>query len=491
MKRSQILIKTLSILLFTFLGFLTMGYHPGIEDDGVYLAAVRADLQPALYSHDSDFFRLQLQATVFDRWMAHFVDVTGINVSLAEMLWQLLMLFSILWAAHSIAQHLFPEARAQWAGIALLSAMFTLPVAGTALYLVDQHLHPRAIATALILFAVERILDRRKWQAVPLLLLAAVMHPIMGALGISFCCFLAFTMTESAYLWFRGWRGSLAAAVPLGWIFEPPSPTWRQALQTRSYYFLYRWAWYEWLGVLAPLVLFWFLYRYANKRGDWKLARFALAILLFGIFQQTFAMIALGVPALVRLTPLQPMRYLHLVYLFMVLIGGCLMGRYVLQRKGWRWGTFLLVIFVGMWYPQRFMFAASPHIEWPGRTSDNQWLQAFQWIRLNTPTDAYFALDPKYLEAPGEDYHGFRALAERSQLADDIKDTAVVTQVPQLGPEWARQVQAQQGWSHFQLADFERLKQQFGVDWTLVRYPAPAGLDCRWHNRELAVCRIP
>ncbi len=137
------------------------------------------------------------------------------------------------------------------------------------------------------------------------------------------------------------------------------------------------------------------------------------------------------------------------------------------------------------------MFDGSPHLELPGVKSTNPWLQSFAWIRMNTPTDAYFAMDPHYLAAPGEDYHSFRALAERSQLADAIKDTAVVTQVPELGPAWDRQVTAQAGWNHFALADFERLKNDFGVNWVLVSYPAPVGLACRWHNDTLAVCQIP
>jgi hypothetical protein len=93
--------------------------------------------------------------------------------------------------------------------------------------------------------------------------------------------------------------------------------------------------------------------------------------------------------------------------------------------------------------------------------------------------------------APGEDYHSFRALAERSVLADAIKDTAVVTQVPDLGPVWLEQTTATEGWSHFQLADFERLKTKFGVDWVVVSYPPPTGLICPWHNGVLTVCRIP
>jgi hypothetical protein len=153
-----------------------------------------------------------------------------------------------------------------------------------------------------------------------------------------------------------------------------------------------------------------------------------------------------------------------------------------------------------MFVSQRMLFSGSEHLEVPGRSSSNPWLQAFTWVRQNTPTDAYFALDPEYLAAPGEDYHSFRALAERSQLADNIKDTAVVTQVPELGEVWAGQVRAQGceppgssgcKWSGFQLADFERLKTEFGVDWVLVSYPAPPGLGCRWHNGALAVCQIP
>ena len=54
------------------LGFVVMGYHPGLEDDGIYLTAVKADLNPALYPYNANFFRLQMEATVFDEWMAQF-----------------------------------------------------------------------------------------------------------------------------------------------------------------------------------------------------------------------------------------------------------------------------------------------------------------------------------------------------------------------------------------------------------------------------------
>jgi hypothetical protein len=484
------------ILALSIVAFAVMGYHPGIEDDSVYLAAVKSNLNPALYPHDSAFFRVQLQATFFDKWVADFAHWSGIPVAGTELLWQFASIALILFGCWSIARKLFSEERAQWAGVAMVGAMLTLPVAGTALYLADQHLHPRNVATGIILLAVSRILAGKRWQAAPLLLVAFLFHPIMAAMGISFCFFLTVAMMEPVHVWLRQWREagqtSIAAAfVPLGWIFEPPTPIWHKALETRAYYFLYRWAWYEWLGALAPLFLFWLLWRVAQKQGKTLLARFSLAILVYGVFQQLVAIIMLSSPSLVRLTPLQPMRFLHLIYFFMTLLGGCLLGKYLLKAHVWQWALFLLIANGTMYASQRALFAGSEHLEMPGQQSANPWLQAFGWIRQNTPAGAYFALDPHYLQAQGEDYHSFRALAERSQLADAIKDTAVVTQVPELGPVWERQVDAQKGWPNFQLADFERLKAEFGVDWVLVSLPQPAGLTCRWHNGSLAVCQIP
>jgi len=488
-----------ALLILAGIGFLVMGYHPGAEDDGVYLAAVKADLNPALFPHDSEFFKLELKTTVFDTWVAAFVRGTGMPVVWAELLWHFLSLFFIVLAGWTIVSQLFEEASARWAGIAMLVAMFTLPVAGTALYIVDQYLEPRAPSTALILFGVSRILAGKRWQAVPLLFVAFIIHPLMGALGISFCCVQTLTFFEPLHARLRNLQERLAAEatapiaaiVPFGWIFGDPSRIWLKALRSRHWFRLYQWRWYEWLGAIGPLVLFWVVSRVARKQGEVKLARFATAILIYGIFQQAVAMVILSPLAPMGLSTLEPMRYLHLVYIFLTLIGGAYLGRHALKTRVWRWAVFLLLANGGMFFAQRQLFAGTEHIELPGRPSANPWLQAFDWIRHNTPEDAYFALDPHYMADPGEDYHGFRALAERSALADAIKDTSVVTKVPALGPDWERQIEAQKGWPHFRLADFERLKAEFGVNWVLVSYPQPAGLPCRWHNASLAVCQVP
>src|SRR5208337_4750595 len=160
----------------------------------------------------------QLQATFFDKWLAGLIQLTGIPVMAMEMLCQLAAIGLTLFACWSIARMLFAEERAQWAGVALVAAMFTLPVTGTALFLFDQHLHARNVATAFILLAVSWILAGKRWQVVPLLLLAFLIHPIMAALGISFCFFLSLALSEPAHAWYATKRKTaLVAAAPLGW----------------------------------------------------------------------------------------------------------------------------------------------------------------------------------------------------------------------------------------------------------------------------------
>ncbi|MGC2499096.1 MAG: hypothetical protein WA374_15220, partial [Acidobacteriaceae bacterium] len=365
-----------------------------------------------------------------------------------------------------------------------------LPVAGTALYIFDQYLHPRAIATALILWAVVAVLDRRAVWAWVLLAMAVVMHPIMGVLGVSYC----------VILWIGGLGIERRAQKPVmvaalfgfapSWIFEGPTPAWKAALNTRTYYFLGRWTWYEWLGVIAPIFILWVMARRARREQRPALAMLAGAGAFYAVFQLAVACVVLLTPGLVRLTPMQPMRYLHMVYLLMAILGGGLIGEKLLQGHLWRWLALFLPLAAGMFWAQRALFPGTVHLELPGRAIRNPWLQAFAWVRGNTPVDAYFALDPYYMQLPGEDYHSFRALAGRSELADAVKDAAVATQVPELAPVWLAQTQAGAGWDHFQKQDYLRLREEFGVNWIVVPGSGVAGLDCPYHNGAIAVCRL-
>jgi len=191
------------------------------------------------------------------------------------------------------------------------------------------------------------------------------------------------------------------------------------------------------------------------------------------------------------------MRYLHLLYLFFFLIVGGFLGSYVLNRRVYRWLLLFLPLSAGMFYAQRQMYPASPHLELPFVATGNGWLQAFAWIRQNTPVDTVFALDPHYETLPDEDYHGFRALAERSVLADYEKDGGMACRVPRLAPRWLKEVTALNGWRNFQPADFQRLRDDYGVAWVVLsrayaQYPVSDTNDmtCPYQNQEVKVCRL-
>ncbi|MGC2196951.1 MAG: hypothetical protein WA628_19910, partial [Terriglobales bacterium] len=412
MKNYPILKNACILALLAALGILIAGYHPGAEDDGVYLAAIKRDLNPALFPHDSEFFTLQLQATIFDKVVAASVRATRLPLAWVILAWHYLAIVLVLLGCWRISRRCFHEEYAQWASVSLVTVLLTLPVAGSGLYLVDQNLHPRALATAAILAAIVSTLDRKYLLTGVLLLLAALFHPIMASFGISFCVFLAWRQPVPRL------GATALALMPLGWIFEPTSEAWRVAANTRDYYFLSRWQWYEWLGVFAPLLILWWFRRIAQGDRSVTLAHVASRLTWYGVFQLTVAVALMLPQGLQRVRPLQPMRYLHLFYLLFVLLSGGLLGQKLLRTHWARWLLAFVPLAAGMFFAQRQTYPSSPHLEWPGSAPRNAWVEAFGWIREHAPTDSYFAAGAGYMERPVEDYHGFRALAERSVLAD-------------------------------------------------------------------------
>jgi hypothetical protein len=143
-----------------------------------------------------------------------------------------------------------------------------------------------------------------------------------------------------------------------------------------------------------------------------------------------------------------------------------------------------------MFIAQLALFPASAHVEWPWAAPRNEWAQAFLWVRQTTPVDARFAVDPFYIQISGEDTVGFRALAQRSRLADAVKDSGAVSMFPPLAEEWLDEFDAQKDWKHFDKQNFLRLHEKYGIDWIVLQQPGVPGLSCPYENRTVMVCRI-
>ena len=469
---------------------LVHGYHPYVEDAGIYVPAVKQILHPGLYPYNAQFFASHAHMTLYPQLIAASVRLTHLPLDWAFLLWHAGCIFLLLLACWHLGGLVFDGPLARWGGVALVAALLTLPVAGTALYIMDEYVNPRSLSTPAVLFLIIDCAERKYWRALAWGLFTAAIHPLMAVFGVSYSLVLLW-MEHRESLAARRSPAMIAGSLlfPFG-LFPHPSEAYREAFRKKPYFFLLRWQWYEWLGVIAPLALLTWFAAIARRRKLAEMDRMCRALVIYGGVFLLLGLVLTGSPRFLNLVELQPLRAFHLLYVMFLVFAGGLLAQSVLERHVWRWALVFVPLCGAMWYSQCQLFPATPHLEWPGAQPRNDWVEAFLWIRHNTPLDAYFALDPEHMALPGEDQHGFRAIAERSMLADDVKDRGAVTMFPAIAETWLAQVKAQRGFASFQLADFRRLQSTYGVDWVVVERPAAAGLSCPYQNLSLAVCQI-
>ena len=475
---------TFGLLLLTLGALAVHGYHPYAEDAEIYLPGIKKLLHPSLYPTGTEFFESHASLTLFPNLIAASVRVTHIPFDYGIFIWYVASIFLLLLACWEFSGICFDTTRARWGAVALIASLLTLPVAGTALYLMDQYLNPRNLAAFAAVFAVTRILEKKYARAAAWIIFAAAVHPLMASFAVAFCAVLI--LLDKV----RKPAVGLAALLPFANFFAPPSPAYREAMRFHISHFLPQWQWYEWLGLIAPFAVLIWLGRIARSRNLKNLERICHTAVVYELVYFVIALIIAIPQRFETLARLQPLRSLLLVYIFMLMAIGGFVAEYVLRDRIWRWLLLFLPLCAGMLFAQCQLFPSTAHIEWPWAAPKNQWEQAFLWIRQNTPVDATFAVDPFYMEARGEDRIGFRPLAERSRLADANKDSGAVAMFPPLAEEWWEQFQAQKNWEHFTRADFLQLREKYLVGWTVLPVPETLGLSCPYTNRAVTVCRI-
>jgi hypothetical protein len=489
--RGALRAPVLRLLLVTTLAVLVHGYHLGVDDAAIYVPAIKRAADPGLYPFGSEFFMSHAHLSLFASLVGDSARLSHLPINSVIFVWHVFSIFLLLLACWRLACACFENNYARWSGVALVAALLSVPVAGTALVIMDPYLTARSLSTPMTIFAIACYVSNKPRRAFAWLLLTALIHVQMSVYGAVFLGCLRLT---------RRWRAetvpspafALLSLFGLPFLFElqPARGTAREVLFSRTYFFVSKWAWYEWLGVFAPLALLaWF--SSADLKGTTPAFRtLARTLVPFGLMFTALGVILTFPARLENYTRLQPMRSFHLLYvIFFVLLGG-LVGEYALGRRIWRWPALFIPLAAGMWFLQESSYPDSAHVEWHDSGHQSNWTSAFLWIRDHTPKDAVFALDPNYMKRAGEDDHGFRAVAERSVLADNLKDSGAVSLFPDLADRWKDQAQAQSEIERFHLADFENLAKRYPVTWILTHRPGPAGLTCPYENQELTVCRI-
>jgi hypothetical protein len=489
----------LRLLGLAVLALLVHGYHPYAEDAGIYVAGIKLRLNPHLYPASAAFVRPYLRLSVFSNWNAWLVRALHLPLDVVLFVTYVATTWLLLYSCLLLARRCFARTEAQWGAVVLVTLCLTVPVAGSSLFLTDPYVTSRSISTPLTLLAVCACLDRRLWRTVGCLAVVGLFHPLMGIYAAGFVLLLAAVQR-------RSWAalGALAAgALLLGEAVQASqrhvveSAAHHIAVLTRYYYFLSVWHWYEWVGLVAPLALLAVYGWWREKDDDRSLPRRADTTLALGS-------IAIGVIAIALcllfarpeshshlMATLQPIRSFLFVYYCMFLLLGGLLGEHGLQRVAWRW-TLLACALGGLMYSvEHATYPALAQVELPWVESRNPWAEAFLWVRHNTPTDAVVALDADYIQADGENAQGFRAIAERSSLADFSKDGGSASIFPALAEKWMVEHTADTGLS--QMSDAERARRlaPFHVSWVILQQPAATRLECPYENERVKVCRLP
>lgn len=483
------------LCLLTAAALLVHGYHPYAEDAEIYLPGVERILNPTLFPVGQAFFHSHASMTLFPNLIAFSLRLTHLPLEAGLFAWHVASIFLLLLACWQLSGILFGSAKARWASVCLVAGLLTIPVAGTALYIMDQYVSARTLPTFAAVFVVARVLERKYIRALLWIAFAACIHPLMWVFPFSFgALWILLEQLERRPDSVREMGGAVAMAgcfVVGGFFLGPPaSPAYHEVARMHSYFYVQNWEWYEWLGILAPLAILWWFGRMARAQNKTLLARACRAFAIYGAIY-LFIALAMDLPSrFERLARLQPMRNLHLLYVFLFVCMGGFLGEYVLKNRAWRWLALFLPLSLGVFLAQRSLFPASAHLELPGRAPKNPWAQAFLWIRENTPRDALFAIDPDYMRLPQEDVVGFRCMAQRSRLADIVKDGGVVSMFPRVADQWWEQIQAQTPWKSFQVTDFARLQEKYGVNWVVLQQPGVPGIECAYQNAAVRVCQL-
>jgi hypothetical protein len=483
------------------------GYHPFAEDGGLYLAGVERLVDPALFPHQTEFVLAPMRFSLFAPVVAGLVRYSHMALQTALLTLHLASIWATLFAAWMLAARCWTTRTARAGAVLLLACWLGLPVAGTALSLMDPYLTARSFSTPCTLLALvgalDAMRDRRCRKGLALmfgsLAVAAAMHPLMATYA-AIAAFLLIALQVPD----RKVRVGSSIAICVGVIVAAACATlmspaesaaYREIALTRSYWFPAQWRWYELAGLAAPLAI---LVAIASQRREIDPKPSAQRLLaqmavLAGTSAFAVAVFFARMDSETHLVArLQPLRIFHIVYLVMTILAGGLLAEHILKRRLWRWGCVGLVLGSSMFAVARASFPHSPHLEIPGTSSNNAWVQAFTWIRENTPKDVLFALDGDYINAPDEDAQCFRAIAQRSVLPDYSKDGGETSIAPALTPLWTAGQQAQRNLSAPSTTDAERISalSPMGVTWLVMDSQAATALDCPYANSTLKVCRL-
>jgi hypothetical protein len=469
-----------------------MGYHPFVDDAAIYVAGVEKIVSPELFQQHAEYILPHLQHSMFSLGLGWLLRLTHASLLPSLFAAYVFSLWLTILACWRLSCLLFTRPRARWGATTLLAATMTLPVAGSAIFFMDPYLTARSYSTPVVLFALVYALERKPLRTTLCLLLAVLLHPLMGAYAVVYVAAL-WLIREQHWrvligLTLLAFAGTFLAGHLA--VLQQASAGYRAAALSRSYFFLDRWEWYEVFGLFPPLVAAWLYCARRDFQLQCNCSNVSATSIYIGTSALLFSVFFVHTTGPLLLASMQPLRAFHLIYIIFFLLLGSVLGEFILPRRTVAWVLCFGAIGAIMLTVQLRTYPDLAHIEWPWSTPQNPWEQAFLWIRSNTPDNSFFALDPRYQSLPSESTLGFSAVAERSALPDWSKDGGVAAIYPQIAPEWFAEAQAENNWD--QWSDEQRLQHlaPYHVDWVVLSTARPTQLPCPYQNALVRVCQL-
>lgn len=492
--------------LLTPIAVAIAGYHPYVEDGGLYLAGIKRLLHPGLYPYWSGFVTAHLKLGLFAPLVAGTVRLSHLGLMTVMLVYYLACTWLTLFAGWLLVRQCTASMRRSAGAVTLLALTLSIPVAGTSLMLMDPYVTARSLSTPCGILMLGGALgaltawteqNRVAWGSIALcassFVFAALMHPLMAVYSLSVVLLLACASIPDRRARIATLAAlcllALASAVCMERLGPPNSAAYTAVASTRTYWFLSQWQWYELLGLAGPIAVLFPVWRTSGQRAA---GRVALAAIIAALTSILVTLLLCSVAARsYEVARLQPLRVFQTVYLLMLLAIGAFLAERVLKRSLWRWALLLVVAGAGMGFAQHDTFPSSGQIEWPGRAPRNQWEAGFEWVRTHTPENAVFALDANYIRSDGEDSQNFRAIAERSALPDVAKDAGIAAIAPGLTVQWQEGATAQAGLDEgVSIARAAHLR-KLGADWIIVPRATAVAFPCSYGNTAVKVCQLP
>lgn len=432
----QSAIRNLHWYLLGFICFAALatangaGYRFGVSDQAFYIPAVERALDPALFPRDASLIDAQGRLMLIDEVLAAAAS-TGIPIDVVffiAYLFSLGLLYAGLMLAGAslyapIAARVGSSRHLWWALVAAGAAL-TLRhhIPGTSANSLEPHFHPRLLAFGLGVLAMAALLHRRRWLAVPLLAVAAVVHLTTAAwfgilLGLALAILdrrLRVFIIAAVAIVLCGIAWALTVG-PLRSSMVTMDGVWLQALATKDSLFASNWAWHTWLANLGLLALLWWAHRRRDASGDARpedaaLVWGATALVAFFLLTLPFVEMRLAMPVQLQISRifwlLDVVATLYLVSLF---------GRHtrtlaiVLLLVSIGRGAYIMLVE----RPERPLFEIA--------LDDTRWHDAMAWVRRQ-PIDLHVLADPGHAWRFGT---SVRVSGGRDVFLEDVKDAAI------------------------------------------------------------------